>query len=211
MKENYEEYLSAITHYIGAGMAISGLIALINRSLKIGETGYIIGSIIFGAALIFLYTMSGTYHILKIGKIKQIFRILDHAAIYILISASYTPYIFTVLTGPKKWIIFFAQWGLTLIGVIFKIFFTGRFKLVSTLIYLFMGWMVIFVFKDIKTALNTVSLNCLIAGGITYSAGAVVYMMKKIKFGHAIWHLFVIGGSVCNFFSIYYLPMTAVQ
>lgn len=211
MKENYEEYLSAITHYIGAGMAISGLIALINRSVKIGETGYIIGSIIFGAALIFLYTMSGTYHILKIGKIKQIFRILDHAAIYILISASYTPYIFTVLTGPKKWIIFFAQWGLTLIGVIFKIFFTGRFKLVSTLIYLFMGWMVIFVFKDIKTALNTVSLNCLIAGGITYSAGAVVYMMKKIKFGHAIWHLFVIGGSVCNFFSIYYLPMTAVQ
>ena len=211
MKENYEEYLSAITHYIGAGMAISGLIALINRSLKIGETGYIIGSIIFGAALIFLYTMSGTYHILKIGKIKQIFRILDHAAIYILISASYTPYIFTVLTGPKKWIIFFAQWGLTLIGVIFKIFFTGRFKLVSTLIYLFMGWMVIFVFKDIKTALNTVSLNCLIAGGITYSAGAVVYMMKKIKFGHAIWHLIVIGGSVCNFFSIYYLPMTAMQ
>lgn len=206
-KEEYEEYLSAITHYIGAGMAISGLIALISHSVKIGETGYIVGSIIFGAALIFLYTMSGTYHILKIGKVKQVFRVLDHAAIYILISASYTPYIFTVLTGKTKWIIFFSQWGLTLIGIIFKIFFTGRFKIVSTLIYLFMGWMVVFVFKDIKTSLSTVSLNCLIAGGITYSVGAVVYMIKKIKFGHAIWHLFVIGGSVCNFFSIYYLPI----
>lgn len=206
MKENCEEYLSAVTHYIGAGMAVSGLVALINRSLKTGETAYLAGSIIFGTALIFLYIMSGTYHILKTGKAKQVFRILDHAAIYILISASYTPYIFTVLTGKTKWIIFFAQWGLTLIGVIFKIFFTGRFKIVSTLIYLFMGWMVMFVFKDIKTALSSVSLNCLIAGGITYSVGAVVYMIKKIKFGHAIWHLFVIGGSVCNFFSIYYLP-----
>ncbi len=207
MKENYEEYLSAITHYIGAGMAISGLVALIDRSLKIGEMGYIVGSIIFGSALIFLYTMSGTYHILKVGKLKQVFRVLDHAAIYVLISASYTPYIFTVLTGKTKWIIFFAQWGLTFIGVIFKIFFTGKFKVVSTLIYLFMGWMVVFVFKDIKAALSTVSLNCLIAGGIVYSIGAIIYMIKKIKFGHAIWHLFVIGGSVCNFFSIYYLPV----
>lgn len=206
MKENYEEYLSAITHYIGAGMAISGLVALINRSIKVGETGYIAGSIVFGAALIFLYTMSGTYHILKTGKVKQVFRVLDHVAIYVLISASYTPYIFTVLTGKTKWIIFFAQWGLTLIGVVFKIFFTGRFKLVSTLIYLFMGWMIVFVFKDIKTALNVVSLNCLIAGGITYSVGAIIYMIKKIKFGHAIWHLFVIGGSVCNYLSIYYMP-----
>ena len=205
-KENYEEYLSAITHYIGAGMAISGLIALICHSVKIGEKNYIIGSIIFGTALIFLYTMSGTYHILKMGRTKKIFRILDHVAIYILISASYTPYIFTILTGKIKWIIFFAQWGLTLIGVIFKIFFTGRFKLVSTLIYLFMGWMVVFVFKDIKVGLSTASLYCLIAGGIIYSLGAIVYMIKKIKFGHAIWHLFVIGGSICNFFSIYYLP-----
>lgn len=205
-KENYEEYLSAITHYIGAGMAISGLIALVCHSVKIGEKEYIIGSIIFGAALIFLYTMSGTYHILKIGKLKKVFRILDHAAIYILISASYTPYIFTILTGKTKWVIFFAQWGLTLIGIIFKIFFTGKFKLISTLIYLFMGWMVIFVFKDIKAALSPASLNCLIAGGITYSVGAVIYMIKKIKFGHALWHLFVIGGSICNFFSIYYLP-----
>lgn len=205
-KENYEEYLSAITHYIGAGMSISGLVALICHSAKTGEVEYIVGSIIFGIALIFLYTMSGTYHILKIGKIKQIFRILDHAAIYILISASYTPYIFTILTGKTKWAIFFAQWGLTLIGIIFKIFFTGRFKLVSTLIYLFMGWMVMFVFKDIKAGLSSASLNCLIAGGITYSVGAIIYMIKKIKFGHAIWHLFVIGGSVCNFFSIYYLP-----
>ena len=201
-----KKYLSAITHYIGAGMAISGLIALICHSVKIGEKNYIIGSIIFGTALIFLYTMSGTYHILKMGRAKKYSEYLITCSnIYFNFCFLYTIYFYNSYWKNKMDYIFCSM-GLTLIGVIFKIFFTGRFKLVSTLIYLFMGWMVVFVFKDIKVGLSTASLYCLIAGGITYSLGAIVYMIKKIKFGHAIWHLFVIGGSICNFFSIYYLP-----
>lgn len=204
MKKNYiEECLSAITHYIGGGMAISGLIILVHHSLHINERGYIIGSIIFNLGIIFMYMMSGTYHIIQNEKIKKKFRVLDHIAIYVSISASYTPYIFTVLTGKTKWIIFSIQWGLTLLGIIFKIFFTGRFKLLSTLIYLFMGWMVVFIFKDIKLSLNRESLNYLIAGGIVYSVGAIIYMLKNLKFNHVIWHLFVIGGSFFHYLSIY--------
>lgn len=206
IEEYREEKLNAITHYIGAGMAFLGFVILIFHSIKTNEKNYIIGTTIFSTALIFLYVMSGTYHILKDKKLKKIFRVLDHIAIYISISAAYTPYIFTVLTGKIKWIIFFAQWGLTLFGIIFKLFFTGKFKLVSTLIYLFMGWMIVFIFKDIKVALNPLSLKCLIISGITYSVGAIVYMIKNMRYSHTIWHIFVIGGSFFNFLSIYYIP-----
>lgn len=205
MRQTLEEYLNAISHYIGAGLSLVALILMVMKSSKTFEMGYTVGCIIFGLALIFLYSMSGTYHILKQGRAKNIFRVLDHVAIYVLISASYTPYIFTVLHGKTRWIIFAAQWGLTFLGIIFKIFFTGRFKGVSTLIYLFMGWMIMFVFKDIKLALSSMSLDFLIIGGITYSVGALFYMMKKLKFSHCIWHMFVIGGSFFNFLSIYYI------
>ncbi len=206
IEEYREEQLNAITHYIGAGISFLGFIILIFHSIKTNEESYIIGTTIFSIALIFLYVMSGTYHILKNKKLKKIFRILDHIAIYISISAAYTPYIFTILTGKIKWIIFFAQWGLTFLGVIFKIFFTGKFKLISTLIYLFMGWMVIFIFKDIKITLNPLSLKYLIISGIIYSVGSIIYMIKNIKYSHTIWHIFVIGGSFFNFLSIYYIP-----
>lgn len=205
MKQTLEEYLNSITHYIGAIASIVGLVLIILHSSKTLDVGYIVGCIIFGVALIFLYSMSGTYHILKEGKAKNIFRVLDHIGIYVLISASYTPYIFTVLEGRTKWIVFFAQWGLTLFGIIFKIFFTGKFKVLSTLIYLFMGWMIVFVFKDIKLSLSDISFNFLLVGGIVYSIGSIFYMMKKLKFSHCIWHLFVIGGSVFNFLSVYYI------
>ena len=205
-EEFFEEYLNAITHYIGAGIAFLELIILIIHSIKIGEKNYIIGCIIFSIGLIFMYLMSGTYHMLKTRKLKKTFRILDHISIYVSISSAYTPYIFTVLSGKIKWIIFFAQWGLTSLGVIFKLFFTGQFKLVSTLIYLFMGWMIVFIFKDIKVALNPLSLKYLIISGITYSVGAIIYMIKNMRYSHTIWHIFVIGGSFFNFLSIYYIP-----
>ena len=148
--------------------------------------------------------MSGTYHILYPGKTKKIFKILDHSAIYILISASYTPYLLTVIQGRAAWILLAIQWGLTLIGILFKIKYAGRFKLLSTIIYLTMGWMVMFVFKNLKINLNPLALNLLIASGITYSIGAIFYMLKNIKYTHVVWHLFVIGGSVLNYFSIFY-------
>lgn len=205
MKQTIEEILNAITHYIGAILSIVGLIFIIFHSIKTKEIGYTLGCIIFGIALIFLYSMSGTYHILINEKLKKIFRKLDHIGIYFLISASYTPYIFTILDGKTKWIVFIAQWTCTLLGIIYKIFFTGKMRLLSTIIYLIMGWMVIFVFKDIKSALSVVSFNCLLIGGIIYSIGTIFYMMKNLKYSHVIWHVFVIFGSFFNYLSIYYI------
>ncbi|MGL5001049.1 MAG: PAQR family membrane homeostasis protein TrhA [Cetobacterium sp.] len=200
-----EEWINSITHYFGAFLALIGTGALLVHSLKTNNIGYVIGSMIFCFSLVLLYTMSGTYHILYVGKLKKIFKILDHSAIYILISGSYTPYLLGVFDGKTKWILFFIQWGMTLIGIIFKVFFVGRFNILSTLIYLFMGWMIMFVFKDLKALATPLSLRFLIWGGVSYSIGTIFYLMKSKKFSHGIWHLFVLAGSIFNYFSVYFL------
>lgn len=200
-----EEWVNSITHYFGVVLALIGTGALLIRTLQTGNVGYIVGSMLFCFSLILLYSMSGTYHILYTGKLKRVFKILDHSAIYILISGSYTPYLLGFFDGHVKWVLFFAQWGMTLLGIVFKIFFTGRFKLVSTLVYLFMGWMIIFVFDDLKTLISPLSLKFLIAGGIAYSVGTIFYGMKKVRFMHGVWHLFVLAGSILNYLSVYFI------
>jgi|ASRL01.1.fsa_nt_gi hemolysin III len=197
-----EEYMSSITHLLGAGMAISGLIFLIVHAIQEGGIKQIIGFSIFGISAIFLYLMSGIYHILPIGRYRKIFKILDHSAIYVLISGSYTPFLL-ILGGITGWIILIVQWTLTSLGILFKIKFAGKFQTLSTLIYLFMGWMIVFVFGNLKTSLNSISLTLLIAGGISYSVGAIFYSMKKIKYTHVIWHFFVIIGTTLHYLSIY--------
>lgn len=200
-----EEWVNSTTHYFGVILALIGTGALLVRTLESGNIGYIVGSMLFCFSLILLYTMSGTYHILYTGKLKRIFKILDHSAIYILISGSYTPYLLGFFDGKVKWILFFVQWGMTLAGIIFKIFFAGKFKILSTLIYLFMGWMIIFVFDDLKTLISPLSLKLLIAGGIAYSVGTIFYGMKKIRFMHGVWHIFVLVGSILNYLSVYFI------
>lgn len=203
--DRIEEWINSMTHYLGVILSLIGTGALLVHSIHIGNTGYIVGSMVFCFSLVLLYAMSGTYHILYNGKAKNIFKILDHSAIYILISGSYTPYLLSVFQGNTKWTLFFIQWGMTLLGVVFKIFFAGRFKLLSTLIYLFMGWMIVFVFGDLKELVTPISLKLLIAGGISYSAGTIFYMMKNRRFTHGIWHLFVLAGSILNYLSVYFI------
>jgi len=198
-----EEHMSSITHLLGAGMAISGLVFLIIHAVQDGGLEQIIGFTIFGLSAIFLYLMSGIYHLLPMGKHRKIFKILDHSAIYILISGSYTPFLL-LLGGITGWVILAIQWSLTSLGVLFKIKFAGRFQIISTLIYLFMGWMIVFVFGNLKTNLNHLSLMLLISGGVAYSVGAIFYSMKKIKYTHVIWHFFVIAGTTLHYLSIYH-------
>ncbi len=200
-----EEWINSMTHYLGVILALIGNGALLVHSYRTENTGYFVGSIIFTISLILLYTMSGTYHIVFNPKVKKIFKILDHSAIYILIAGSYTPYLLGVFEGNTKWIFFFVQWGMTLLGIFFKIFYAGRFKVLSTLIYLFMGWMIILVYKDLVVLIPNFSLKLLIFSGISYSVGTIFYLMKKLKFSHGIWHLFVLSGSIFNYFSVYYL------
>lgn len=200
-----EDIANSITHFLGAGLSIAAIVLLAYRAAKYGSTKHMIGFVIFGVSLLLLYTMSAVYHMIPEGtKARKVFKILDHSAIYVLISGSYTPYLLTIIQGAAAWIIFAVQWGLTTMGIIFKIKFAGRFKLLSTIIYLVMGWMIVLVFKNLKMNLSPMALNLLIASGITYSIGTIFYMMKKVKYTHAIWHLFVLGGSVLNFLSVFY-------
>lgn len=205
MSVKLEEQINSITHYFGAILSLIGTGALLVQSLKSNNTGYIIGCIVFCFSLILLYTMSGTYHILDNGNIKTLFRILDHSAIYILIAASYTPYLLGVFKGNMKWILLFSQWGIAILGVFFKINFIGKFDFISTLVYLFMGWMIMLAFDDLQNFIPELSLKLLIYSGISYSVGTIFYLSNTIKFAHGIWHLFVLIGSIFNYFSIYFL------
>lgn len=208
MEKNYckgEEIANSITHFLGAGLSIAAIAILVFRATKLGGVKHVIGFVVFGISLLLLYSMSAIYHMLPYNsKSRRIFKVLDHSAIYVLISGSYTPYLLTVIQGVSAWIIFGIQWGLTTLGILFKIKFAGRFKLLSTIIYLIMGWMIVVVFKNLKTNLSPLALQLLVASGITYSVGTIFYMMKNVKYTHAIWHLFVLGGSILNFLSVFY-------
>jgi len=197
-----DEHMSAVTHLLGAGMAITGFAFLLLHAFSDGGIKEVIGFTIFGISTIFLYLMSGIYHILPPGTLRNFFKILDHSAIYVLISGSYTPFLF-LLGGSTGWIILVIQWSLTVIGILFKIKYAGRFQYLSTFIYLFMGWMIIFVFSNLRDHLNSTSLHYLVAGGVLYSVGAIFYSLKNLKFSHVIWHFFVIGGTTLHYLAVY--------
>jgi len=203
--EFYEEILNSLTHFIGFVLSIIALVVLIRKSLGYSEISYIVGFSIYGASLILLYMASTLYHCVPKGKIKDKLKIFDHSAIYILIAGSYTPIALIVLKGRTGLILLITVWSIALFGVIFKLFFSKKFKILSTIMYLIMGWLVVFAIKPLIHNLNVISLSFLIAGGITYSLGTIFYLWKNLKFNHAIWHLFVLGGSICHFFSMYYI------
>ncbi|MDO5089388.1 MAG: hemolysin III family protein [Leptotrichiaceae bacterium] len=200
-----EEIANFVSHTVGAGLSVIGFILLTIRASWVRDLSAVISFMIFGIGLIVLYTMSSIYHGLKPGTAKRIFEIFDHSAIYILIAATYTPFLVLVVKSETGTMILWAQWIICISGILFKAFFTGKMKMFSTLLYLFMGWMIVFAFKELKDNINSTSLVFLISGGILYSLGTVFYTWKICKFSHMIWHIFVILGSVCHFFAVWFL------
>jgi len=200
-----EEIANFVSHTVGAGLSILGFILLIIRASWVNNITAIISFIIFGLGLITLYTMSSIYHGLKPGTAKMIFEILDHSAIYILIAATYTPFLTLVVKSSTGIIVLWIQWIICITGITFKAFFTGRFKLFSTLLYLFMGWMIVFSWGELRANISNVSLAFLIIGGVLYSLGTIFYMWKICKYNHMIWHIFVIMGSIAHFFGVFLL------
>ena len=200
-----EEIANFISHTVGAGLAIIAFILLTIRGAWTQNISILLSFMTFGLGLIILYTMSSIYHGLKPGKAKMIFEILDHSAIYILIAASYTPFIVTGVKSLTGTFILCTQWIICILGIIFKAFFTGKFRLFSTLLYLFMGWMVIFSWNELITNIPIISIIWLIIGGISFSLGTIFYMWRICKFNHMIWHLFVLIGSISHFFAVFYL------
>lgn len=202
-----EEIVNAITHGIGAGLSIAALVLLIVRAAKYAPSdlraSYIVGYTIFGSSLIILYLFSTLYHALPL-KTKKVFGIFDHCSIYILIAGTYTAYSLTVLHGAVGWTIFGIIWGLAVLGIVLYSIFGSKVRILSVITYIPMGWLIIFAARPLKAQLSAFSFKFLILGGVIYTAGCIFYAMKKIKWAHAIWHLFVIGGSIMHFFSLYF-------
>ncbi|RLZ09884.1 PAQR family membrane homeostasis protein TrhA [Faecalibacter macacae] len=197
-----EEKLNVYSHLLGLFLSIVGLILLIKKSLIIENRWATVSFIIFGLSMITLYLASTLYHAATNPEKRIKLKIFDHVAIYVLIAGSYTPYTLVSLVNDNGWKVFAIVWGFALIGIIIKLFFTGRFKVVSTLMYVLMGWMIVFSFSDLQKNVSEEGINWLIAGGIAYTVGAILYSIKKIPYNHAIFHVFVLIGTFCHFFSI---------
>ena len=193
-----------ISHAIGLVLSIVALLLMLIRASESGSTLYIVSAAIFGVSLIALYAASTLYHSAKDPKVRSRLRINDHATIYILIAGTYTPFTLITLNGWVGWTVFGVSWGMATAGVILKLFFTGKYSVLSTLMYILMGWIIIFAIKPLVNSLSSEGLFWLIAGGVAYTTGAVIYSIKKMKFNHAIFHLFVLLGSFCHFISVYF-------
>jgi hemolysin III len=204
-----EEIFNSITHGIGALISIAGLVFLIVFSIMYGSLNHIISCTIFGATLVLLYTASTLYHSFHKPNLKHVFKILDHSCIYVLIAGTYTPFLLVTIKGVVGWSMFALVWSLTVIGILFKIFFVHRFKIISTFAYILMGWLVIFAIKPLFQTLPGGGLAWLICGGLAYTLGTIFYAWEKLPFNHAIWHLFVLTGSVCHFCAVmfYVIPL----
>jgi hemolysin III len=202
LREIREELWNAITHGIGAGFSIAGGAVLITLAATKGNGWQLASAIVFTVSLILLYTASTLYHAVAHEKIKQRLKIVDHCAIYILIAGTYTPFALIGLREHGGWWIFGIIWALAVAGVIFKLFYTGRFELVSTLIYIAMGWLIIFAVKPLIQQVDTTTLIWLFSGGAAYTLGTIFYMSKKIPYTHSIWHMFVLTGSSCHYVAV---------
>ena len=197
-----EEIAHSITHGVGFFLGIVVLAVLVVFSALRKTPWEVVSCSIYGATFIMLYLGSTLYHAITNKRAKAVLKIIDHSAIYLLIAGTYTPYALVPLNGSLGWSIFGVIWGLAIIGIFFKAFFTGRFKAVSLISYLLMGWACIFAVKPLFQELNTTGFVFLGVGGLCYSVGAIFYAMSHVKWTHAIWHLFVLAGSLCHFFSI---------
>ena len=200
-----EEIANFVSHTAGAGLAILGFIMLIIRASWYNNISALISYIIFSLGLMVLYTMSSIYHGLKPSKAKNVFEILDHSSIYFLIAASYTPFLVLGLKSNMGITLLVIQWVICIIGITFKAFFTGKFKGISTIVYLIMGWMIVFSWNELIAKISPISLGFLIAGGLLYSLGTIFYMWKVCKFNHMIWHIFVILGSTSHYVAVWFL------
>lgn len=197
-----EELFNSITHGAGILLSIAALVLMIVFSSIYGSTRHVVSCTIFGVTLILLYTASTLYHSFRKPEIKKVFRIFDHSCIYLLIAGTYTPFLLITLRGILGWTMFGVIWFMAIAGVVFKIFFVHRLKIVSVIAYVFMGWMIIFAIKPLVNTLPSDGIFWLVAGGLAYTLGVIFYAWKKLPFNHAIWHLFVLGGSICHFFAV---------
>jgi hemolysin III len=198
-----EEQANVLTHGIGLALSVAGLAVLVTLTGLRGGVWEVTSTAIFGATLVLLYTSSTLYHCFRAEQVKRFLRKIDHAAIFLLIAGTYTPFLLVNLRGPWGWSLFGVIWALAITGVVLKFWFTGRAKVLSTLLYLAMGWLVVIAINPLRQSVAPAGLWLLLAGGLSYTLGTVFYLWRRLPYHHAVWHLFVLGGSVCHFFAVF--------
>jgi len=197
-----EELANTLTHGLGlVASAVAGAV-LVALAARAGDAWQIVGAAIYSAALLLLYAASTAYHGARPGATKGVLEIFDHCAIYLMIAGTYTPFTLVALRGPWGWSLLGVIWALALAGVVFKVAFIGRFNLLSTLVYIGMGWLVVVAAVPMVQALSAAALAWLVAGGLLFTLGTYFYQRRRFPFSHAVWHLFVLAGSVCHFFAV---------
>lgn len=199
-----EERLNVITHFLGLILSIAGLVLLVTFASLYGTVWHIVSFSIFGVSMVVLYLASTLYHFAKKKSTRRKLNIFDHSAIYVLIAGTYTPFCLVVLQGALGWTLFGISWGLGLIGIVLKLFFTGRFNKLSTISYVLMGWVAIIAANPLIEKLSSEALLYLLLGGIFYTIGAVFYAIEKIPYNHAIFHIWVLFGTISHFIAIFF-------
>ena len=197
-----EEIAASVTHGVGAGLSIAGLTLLIVLAAIYGDAWQVVAFSIYGTSLFLLYLASTLYHAIQNPRAKRVFRVLDHTAIYLLIAGTYTPFLLVGMRGAMGWTLLVTIWAMALAGIIWKIFFLGRLEILATIFYVLMGWLAIIGIKEMLVSIPTTGLILLVTGGLVYMLGIIFYAWKKFPYNHAIWHLFVLGGSILHFFAI---------
>ena len=208
----HEEVAHSAIHALGSHLGAAMLALMVVFGAQSGDqvAWKVVSGALFGFSIILLYTVSSVYHAVTHARAKQVLEVCDHMAIYFLIAGSYTPFTLVTLRPEHPvigWTIFGIVWGLTVMGVVFKVFFTGKLRVVSTLAYVGMGWIVVFAIKPLMDALPTAGLVWLLAGGGLYTLGTVFYLWRLMPFHHAVWHLFVLAGTLCHFFAVLFYVM----
>jgi hemolysin III len=193
-----QERANALTHGAGLVASVIGSVVLLAMAVGSADAWRIGSTAVFGATLVLLYAASTLYHASRSGHLRARFKLLDHCAIYLLIAGTYTPFALVGLRGGWGWSLFGVAWGLAVAGIVFKVFLIGRFRIFSTLTYLGMGWVAVLALGPMWEQLGPATLVWIVAGGLAYTAGIWFYLDRRIPYNHAIWHLFVMGGSACH-------------
>lgn len=197
-----EEIANAIIHGIGALLSIAALVILIVSSVTRGTPWHVVSFTLFGVTMVLLYASSTLVHGFPAGRAKDFFEIMDHSAIYFFIAGTYTPFLFLAVKGALGWTLFGIVWGLAIAGTVFKTYFVKRFLHTSTLLYVVMGWMMVFAWKPLLVNVSTQGLIYLAIGGVLYTVGAVFYVWRGFTYHHAVWHVFVLAASILHFFAV---------
>lgn len=197
-----EELVNTLTHGVGLVLSIAGFAVLLSLAIMRGGAWRIVSCAIYGSTLVCLYTASTLYHSSRSRRMKRILRVCDHSAIYLLIAGTYTPFLLVNLRGGWGWSLFGVVWGLAMAGILFKVWFVEHFSVLSTAVYLLMGWLAVLAIKPMVRSVPLSGFLWLLAGGVLYTMGVVFFAWKKVPHNHAIWHGFVLAGSACHYFAV---------